>query len=194
VTTDHIWLSQIPNWSCCYYGQDPIPVPRASLWAAMHTVPAFHVVGSLALAICTISTNDRADFWVFLQFKAAQLLRLAENNGSKTLGNTWCVFCPIVKPHSSCSRTPMCGFLCLDFCNFWRGLKILMPRLVTASGVVRTVCSLRPLVLRPLLRPLLRLSPPLPPRPPTANQKIREAGRFSLLTFDRIWKEKYNPK
>jgi hypothetical protein len=28
----------------------------------------------------------------FLQFKAAQLLRLAENNGSKTLGNTWYVF------------------------------------------------------------------------------------------------------
>jgi hypothetical protein len=49
---------------CCYYGQDLIPVPRASLWAAMHTVPAFHVVGSLALAICTISTNDGADFWV----------------------------------------------------------------------------------------------------------------------------------
>lgn len=27
----------------------------------------------------------------FLQFKAAQLLRLAEKSGSKTLGNTWYV-------------------------------------------------------------------------------------------------------
>ena len=163
MTTDHIWLSQIPNWSCCYYGQDPIPVPRASLWAAMHTVPAFHVVGSLALAICTISTNDRADFWVFLQFKAAQLLRLAENNGSKTLGNTWCVFCPIVKPHSSCSRIPCVVFSCLDFCNFRRGSQDPDAKTGHWFGSGQPVCSMRPLVLRPLLRPLLGLSPPLPP-------------------------------
>jgi hypothetical protein len=69
----------------------------------MHALPASHVVASLALAICTISTNDSADFG-FLQFKAAQLLRLAENSGSKTLGNTWCVSHPIAMSHFTCGR------------------------------------------------------------------------------------------
>jgi hypothetical protein len=55
-------VSQIPNWPCCYYGPDPILISRASLWAAMHTLPASHVLASLALAVCTISTNDGADF------------------------------------------------------------------------------------------------------------------------------------
>lgn len=90
----------------------------------------------------------------FLQFKAAQLLRLAENSGSKTLGNTWYVFCPIVKPHSPCSRIPCVVFYALISATLSGGRKILMPRLVTGSGVVQTVCSMRPLVMRPLLRPL----------------------------------------
>jgi hypothetical protein len=60
----------------------------------MHALAASHIVASLALATCTISANDGADFG-FLQFKAAQLLRLAENNGSKTLGNTWYVSYPV---------------------------------------------------------------------------------------------------
>jgi hypothetical protein len=114
-----------------------VPVPRASLWAAMHTVPAFHVVGSLALAVCTISTNDRANFLDFLQFKAAQLLRLAENNGSKTLGNTWYVFYPIVTPHSPCGRIPYVVSYALVSATLSGGLKILMPRLATGSGVVK---------------------------------------------------------
>jgi hypothetical protein len=145
----------------------------------MHTVPAFHVVGSLALAICTNSTNDRADFG-FLQFKAAQLLRLAENNGSKTLGNTWYVFYPIVKLHSPCDRIPWVLSSCLDFCNFRRGLKILMPRLVSGSGVVKPLlreAACRAASSATAFRPIPTLATQ---RTPTTNQKIREAGRFSF--------------
>jgi hypothetical protein len=151
----------------------------------MHTVPAFHVAGSLALAICTISTNDGADFWGFCSSKPHNYSDWLKTVVLRLLGTPGTLFCPIVKPHSP---NPMCAFFsCLDS---WRGLKIVMPRLVTDSGVVKTVCPKRPLgpaaASATLFSPIHNL--------PTTNQKIREAGRFSLLTFDRIWKEKYNPK
>jgi len=40
--------------------------------------------------VFSANRNIFADIWV-PQFKAAQLLRLAETNGAKTLGNSWYV-------------------------------------------------------------------------------------------------------
>ena len=60
--------------------------PFASLWAAMHLVPCISFVFMfVAFQRCHLLT------FLSPQFKAAQLLRLAEKSGAKTLGNTWYV-------------------------------------------------------------------------------------------------------
>ena len=120
--------SQISNWPCCFFGPDPVLIQRASLWAAMHSLPSSHVVSSLALATCT-SRRMTALTLAFRQFKAAQLLRLAEKSGSKTLGNTWYVSYPYFQLSRS-SWVNAFGTIAVPCFppSTRRGIRIPMPR------------------------------------------------------------------
>ena len=66
------------------------------------------------------------------QFKAAQLLRLAENNGAKTLGNTWYALSCFYANRQiavTCLHAFHNVVSIFESCNFWWGIMTLMPSL-----------------------------------------------------------------
>jgi hypothetical protein len=155
-------------------GQIPLLIPRASLWAAMHALAASHVVASLALATCTMSTNDGADSGVFCSSKPhnySDSLKRVGPRPSVTLGMYLIQFSDINVPVVGCSDAIAFALLSAIF---WRGIKIPVPRLSHWFETGRMECAFRPLALRPLLRPPLGLCHP---RDSARTIKFQEAGR-----------------